>query len=176
MFTDIDIPTEYFDDCLRRQAVANAGVSFRLRLEKPGGGFETREYLYANGIVDYVKELAGESPLTQPRFIQAERKGRDREDKEEYRLKQREKEGLSLAIKGIVISLMYGNTIMALTLGLVTFLYTGYREGTIEATQDAQRNAREELAAIKEQYYYNNPFSQQKEEEQQVRRGGGFRR
>ena len=93
-----------------------------------------------------------------------------------YRLKQREKEGLSLAIKGIVISLMYGNTIMALTLGLVTFLYTGYREGTIEATQDAQRNAREELAAIKEQYYYNNPFSQQKEEEQQVRRGGGFRR
>ena len=96
--------------------------------------------------------------------------------KEEYRLKQREKEGLSLAIKGIVISLMYGNTIMALTLGLVTFLYTGYREGTIEATQDAQRNAREELAAIKEQYYYNNPFSQQKEEEQQVRRGGGFRR
>ena len=96
--------------------------------------------------------------------------------KEEYRLKQREKEGLSLAIKGIVISLMYGNTIMALTLGLVTFLYTGYREGTIEATQDAQRNAREELADIKEQYYYNNPFSQQKEEEQQVRRGGGFRR
>ena len=87
VFTDIDIPPEYFDDCLRRQAVANAGVSFRLRLEKPGGGFETREYLYANGIVGYVKELAGESPLTQPRFIQAERKGRDREDKEEYRLK-----------------------------------------------------------------------------------------
>ena len=51
VFTDIDIPTEYFDDCLRRQAVANAGVSFRLRLEKPGGGFETREYVYANGIV-----------------------------------------------------------------------------------------------------------------------------
>jgi hypothetical protein len=71
---------------------------------------------------------------------------------------------------------MYGNTITALTLGLITFLYTGYREGTIEATQEAQRNAREELAAIKEQYYYNNPFSQQKEEEQQVRRGGGFRR
>ena len=87
VFTDIDIPPEYFDDCLRRQAVANAGVSFRLRLEKPGGGFETREYLYADGIVAYVKELAGESPLTQPRFIQAERKGRDREDKEEYRLK-----------------------------------------------------------------------------------------
>ena len=91
-------------------------------------------------------------------------------------LKQREKEGLSLAIKGIVISLMYGNTITALTLGLMTLLYTAYREGKIEATQEAQRNARQELAAIKEQYYYKNPFSQQKEEEQQVRRGGGFRR
>ena len=37
--------------------------------------------------------------------------------KEEYRLKQREKEGLSIATKGIVISLMYGSTITALTLG-----------------------------------------------------------
>ena len=96
--------------------------------------------------------------------------------KEEYRLKQREKEGLSIAIKGIVISLMYGSTISALTVGLMTLLYTAYREGKIEATQEAQQNARQELAAIKEQYYYNNPFSQQKEEEQQVRRGGGFRR
>ena len=87
VFTDIDIPAEYFDDCLRRQAVANAGVTFRLRLEKPEGGFETREYLYPNGIVDYVKELAGDAPLTQPRFIQTERKGRDREDKEDYKLK-----------------------------------------------------------------------------------------
>lgn len=96
--------------------------------------------------------------------------------KEEYRLKQREKKDLSLAIKGIVISLMYGNTISALTLGLMTLLYTAYREGKIEATQDAQRNARQELSAIKEKYYYNNPFSRQKEEEQQIRRGGGFRR
>ena len=96
--------------------------------------------------------------------------------KEEYRLKQREKEGLSIATKGIVISLMYGSTITALTLGLMTILYTAYREEKIEATQEAQQKARQELAAIKEQYYYNNPFSQQKEEEQQVRRGGGFRR
>lgn len=96
--------------------------------------------------------------------------------KEEYRLKQREKEGLSIATKAIVITLMYGSTITALTLGLMTILYTAYREEKIEATQEAQQKARQELAAIKEQYYYNNPFSQQKEEEQQVRRGGGFRR
>jgi hypothetical protein len=96
--------------------------------------------------------------------------------KEEFRLKQKEKEGLSLATKGIVISLLYGNTITALTLSLMTLLYAAYREGKIEATQEAQRNAHQELAAIKDQYYYNNPFSHQKEEEQQVRRGGGFRR
>ncbi len=87
VFTDIDIPAEYFDDVLRRQAVANAGVTFRLRLEQTDGRFETRDYLYPNGISDYVKEIAGDSPLTALRFIQAERKGRDREDKEDYRLK-----------------------------------------------------------------------------------------
>ena len=87
VFTDIDIPPEYFDDVLKRQAVANAGVTFRLRLEKPEGGFETKDFLYPNGIVDYVTERAGESPLTAPYFIQTERKGRDREDKDEYRVK-----------------------------------------------------------------------------------------
>ena len=87
VFTDIDIPAEYFDDVLRRQAVANAGVTFRLRMEKPNGGFETRDYLYPNGIADYVAELAGENPLTAPYYIQTERRGRDREDKDEYRVK-----------------------------------------------------------------------------------------
>ena len=86
VFTDIDIPEEYFDDVLHRQAVVNAGVTFRLKVEK-GGKFETRDYLYENGIVDYVAELAGEQPLTAPVFISAERKGRDREDKPEYKVK-----------------------------------------------------------------------------------------
>ena len=86
VFTDINIPDEYFDDVLHRQAVVNAGVTFRLRLQH-GKSFETRDYCYANGITDYVTELAGEGPLTQPVFISAERKGRDREDKPEYKLK-----------------------------------------------------------------------------------------
>ena len=86
VFTDIDIPTEYFDDVLHRQAVVNAGVTFRLRLQK-GGKFETRDYCYPNGIMDYVTELAGENPLTAPHFIATERKGRDREDKPEYKVK-----------------------------------------------------------------------------------------
>ena len=86
VFTDIDIPDEYFDDVLHRQAVVNAGVTFRLRLQK-GSKFETRDYLYENGIVDYVTELAGENPLTAPYFVSTERKGRDREDKNEYKVK-----------------------------------------------------------------------------------------
>ncbi len=86
VFTDIAIPEEYFDDVLHRQAVVNAGVTFRLRVQKRGK-FETRDYLYENGIMDYVAELAGEGPLTAPHFISAERKGRDREDKPEYKVK-----------------------------------------------------------------------------------------
>ncbi len=86
VFTDIDIPDEYFDDVLHRQAVVNAGVTFRLRLEKDGK-FEVRDYCYKNGIIDYVKELAGTKPITEPEFITAERKGRDREDKPEYKVK-----------------------------------------------------------------------------------------
>lgn len=86
VFTDIDIPDEFFEDVLHRQAVVNAGVTFRLRLQKKGK-FEVRDFHYENGIKDYVTELAGENPLTQPTFVSAERQGRDREDKPEYKVK-----------------------------------------------------------------------------------------
>ena len=86
VFTDISIPEEHLADMLHRQAVVNAGVTFRLKIQK-NGKFETRDFLYANGIKDYVAELAGENPLTQPEFMSAERKGRDREDKPEYKVK-----------------------------------------------------------------------------------------
>ena len=86
VFTDIDIPDEYFDDVLHRQAVVNAGVTFRLRIER-GGRFDTKDYCYQNGIMDYVAEIAGEGALTAPEFISAERRGRDREDKPEYKVR-----------------------------------------------------------------------------------------
>ena len=60
VFTDINIPEDYFHDVLRRQAVVNAGVKFVLRYER-AGSFETTEYLYENGIKDYVTEIAGEA-------------------------------------------------------------------------------------------------------------------
>ena len=86
VFTDIDVPESYFQDVLHRQAVVNRGVTFRLRVQR-GGAFETTDYCYADGILDYVKELAGEDALTVPAFIETERRGRDRADKPEYKVK-----------------------------------------------------------------------------------------
>ena len=86
VFTDIDVPESYFQDVLHRQAVVNRGVTFRLRVQR-GGAFETTDYCYADGILDYVKELAGEDALTVPTFIETERRGRDRADKPEYKVK-----------------------------------------------------------------------------------------
>ena len=87
VFTDIAIPTEYFTDVMKRQAVVNAGVTFRFLNETEPGKFETTEFVYENGIVDYVAELAGEGSLTSPVFWQAEKKGRDRADKDDYKVK-----------------------------------------------------------------------------------------
>ena len=86
VFTDIDIPLEYYTDTLKRQAVVNAGVTFRLR-NQVGGKFETTDFKYENGIIDYVTELVGDQALTAPVFWQAERRGRDRADKADYKVK-----------------------------------------------------------------------------------------
>ena len=87
VFTDIDIPVGYYRETLRRQAVVNAGVTFRLRNEVAQGKFESQDFLYENGILDYVQEIAGEEVLSAPHFISAERRGRDRADKDEYKVK-----------------------------------------------------------------------------------------
>ena len=87
VFTDIDIPADYYRDVMKRQAVVNAGVTFRLRNETSAGKFETEEFVYENGIEDYIRELAGLDALTEPVFWEAERKGRDRADKPEYKVK-----------------------------------------------------------------------------------------
>ena len=86
VFTDIAVPAEYFKDIMKRQAVVNAGVLFRFR-DQQGGKFETTDFQYEHGIQDYVTELAGQETLTLPVFWQTERRGRDREDKPEYKVK-----------------------------------------------------------------------------------------
>ena len=87
VFTDIDIPADYYREVLRRQAVVNAGVTFRLWCEVASGKFETEDFLYEHGIRDYLAELAGDDPLTEPVCWETERRGRDRADKPEYKVK-----------------------------------------------------------------------------------------
>ena len=84
VFTEIHIPLSYFQDVLKKQAVVNAGLLFELYDEESG---ETFQYCYENGIRDYLAELNGENGLTAVHYLQTETKGRDREDKPEYRLK-----------------------------------------------------------------------------------------
>ena len=87
VFTDIAVPLDYYRDAMKRQAVVNAGVTFRLLNETAAGKFDTEEFLYPCGIQDYIAELAGDDALTEPVFWEAERRGRDRADKPEYKVK-----------------------------------------------------------------------------------------
>lgn len=87
VFTDIDIPLEFYQETIKKQAVVNSGIKFILRNEIGKGQFEEFEYFYENGITDYVKELCDGKEKTAIHYIEAERKGKDREDKEEYKVK-----------------------------------------------------------------------------------------
>ncbi len=87
VFTDINVPLEYYKDTIKKQAIVNDGIKFILKDQQNASKFETYEYCYNNGIVDYVKKLAGDSAFTTPQYWECERKGRDREDLPEYKLK-----------------------------------------------------------------------------------------
>ncbi len=86
VFTDIAIPKEYYLDMLKKQSVVNPGITFHFRWQVDKS-FEEYDFVYENGIIDYVSELAGESSLTAPVSWATETKGRDRDDKDEYTLK-----------------------------------------------------------------------------------------
>ena len=86
VFTDIAIPLAYYQDVLKRQAVVNPHLRFVLRNEAENG-FESEEFYYENGITDYVTEIAGEQALTSVQSLSAERRGRDRKDKPEYKVR-----------------------------------------------------------------------------------------
>lgn len=86
VFTDIAVPLEYYEDILKRQAIVNPNLLFVLRTQN-GRGFDTQEFIYENGIADYVQEIAGDDALTGVQVWSAERRGRDRADKPEYKVK-----------------------------------------------------------------------------------------
>lgn len=86
VFTDINIPLEFYQDILNKQAMVNAGLKFVLYNETENG-MEMYEYYYENGIVDYLSEAVGEDAFTSVETWECERSGRDREDKDEYKMK-----------------------------------------------------------------------------------------
>lgn len=86
VFTDINMPKDYFTSMLHRQSVVNSGIRFVLKFEV-NGGFETEEYYYENGITDYISSVTGESSITAPVLWSTETVGRDRADLADYKLK-----------------------------------------------------------------------------------------
>ncbi|MBE6931111.1 MAG: DNA topoisomerase [Lentisphaeria bacterium] len=87
VFTDIAIPAEFYIDVLKKQAVVNAGLKFVFKNEIAANKYETHTFFYENGIRDYVSELAGEETLTAVQAWSAERRGRDRADRDDYTVK-----------------------------------------------------------------------------------------
>ena len=88
VFMETDIPVDYFLDTMKRQAVVNAGLDFQFMNETEPGKFETTEFFYEHGIIDYVSEVVGDNALTIPVLWQStERKGKDRADMEDYKVK-----------------------------------------------------------------------------------------
>lgn len=87
VFTDINIPVEYFEKTIKRQAIVNDGIKFVFKNQISSASFDTKEYCYENGIQDYVKDIAGDKAFTTPQYWECERVGKDREDLNEYKLK-----------------------------------------------------------------------------------------
>lgn len=87
VFTDINIPVEYFHNILKKQAIVNKGLLLKFKNEVTKGQFEEMDFVYENGIVDYVNEIADGTAMTETKYIECERRGRDREDKPDYNVK-----------------------------------------------------------------------------------------
>ncbi|WP_337574886.1 toprim domain-containing protein [Fournierella sp.] len=86
VFTDVNVPTEYFTDTMKRQAVVNAGLDL-VFVDQTGPEKQTIEFRYEKGIEDYVNETVGLDYITPTRYCESTATGRDREDQPDYRVK-----------------------------------------------------------------------------------------
>lgn len=84
VFTDINVSIKYFKETLKRQCIVNPALKFELYDENTD---ETTYFCYENGVKDYIKEIAQNKSFTEPVYYSNECFGKDREDKEEYKLK-----------------------------------------------------------------------------------------
>ena len=84
VFTEIDIPQQTIITMLKTQAVVNAGLTINFSDQRDG---YTETFLYPEGILGYVSELAADEAMTTPYLFSGEGRGKDRADKEEYSVK-----------------------------------------------------------------------------------------
>ncbi len=84
VFTDISITKEYFHRIIKQQAIVNPGIHFKFENEEDS---EKIEFYYPDGVLGYVKELDDGKGFTIPILFDAAGKGKDREDKPEYKVK-----------------------------------------------------------------------------------------
>jgi DNA gyrase subunit B len=84
VFTDIAIPLEYFQDMMKKQAIVNKGLKLLLFDEESKQKFE---YYYKDGVEEYLREVTNGYKLTEIHTANLNTKGKDREDKPEYKLK-----------------------------------------------------------------------------------------
>mgnify|MGYP001667861189 CR=1 FL=1 len=84
VFTEIEIPLEYFQEILTQQSVVNPGIRFDLYDEATG---ETWSYETSRGIAERVEELAGQDAITGLITNAGTGMGRDRKDLKDYHVK-----------------------------------------------------------------------------------------
>ncbi|MEA3423308.1 MAG: toprim domain-containing protein [Bacillota bacterium] len=84
VFTDINISSDYFTDVIKKQAIVNKGIKFIYKDEI----LDYEEvFLYENGIEDYIDELSEGKEFSEIIKIEGMGRGKDREDKPEYKVK-----------------------------------------------------------------------------------------
>ena len=84
VFTDIVIPLDTFLQIIKRQAVVNSGVTFHMLDDESG---EDYTFCYPDGILGYIIELDEGKGFTKPFSLEGSGKGRDRDDKPEYKVR-----------------------------------------------------------------------------------------
>ncbi len=101
VFTEINVPSEYFCNILRRQAVVNEGVHFLFVDETAEADGREQTFFYENGIRDYVAEISDGQAFTPVIFASGNAEGRDREDRPSYKVKMNAAFCFSNKVQGI---------------------------------------------------------------------------
>ncbi|MBS7527875.1 DNA topoisomerase [Fusibacter paucivorans] len=84
VFKEIDIPIDFFTSTLKKQSIVNPGVKFVFRDEPTD---VVHEYLYENGIKDYVEEISLGKNLSSILYFEDSGMGQDRDDMPKYKVK-----------------------------------------------------------------------------------------